>query len=417
MRRRTWISIAAVAVLLVVAGAGAAYWVVNRPVDDVHRGDELPFTPTTEAPPSTPPSTDPAEEDLGPNWPVFGRTVSRTRDAADLTDVKPPYRVAWKADTGFLEYPPSYADGVVYLSTNGGQVSARDVKSGDILWRRKFPKMTCAPAIDGDRVFFGARDGFVYALNTENGRTVWKTKTEEMESSPAYADGRLFMSSLAGKVRALDEDTGRVVWTFQAGAEVKHGPAYSGGRLFFGDYGGAMYSVRASDGKLLWKTQTNGLSGGYRSGNFYSTPAVAYGRVYIGNTDGKVYSFVAATGEVAWTYTMPYWAYGQPAVSGGRVFATSYDGTIAALDARTGNPLWRHPLPYNSLGGPIVVGQLVYVADHGASGGSKGHVYAYNAGNGNKVWSFPDGKYSPGIAGGGRLIIAGFLAMYALKPV
>ena len=83
-----------------------------------------------------------------------------------------------------------------------------------------------------------------------------------------------------------------------------------------------MYCLRRVERPpALEERTTHGLSSGFRSGNFYSTPAVAYGRVYIGNTDRKVYSFVAGTGQVAWTYTMPDWAYGSPAVSSGRVYA------------------------------------------------------------------------------------------------
>jgi outer membrane protein assembly factor BamB len=177
-----------------------------------------------------------------------------------------------------------------------------------------------------------------------------------------------------------------------------------------------MYCLRAADGHVIWHTSTHGLSSGFRSGAFYSTPAVAYGRVYVGNTDYKIYSFVAATGQIAWTYTMPWWAYGSPAVSDGRVFATSADGTFAALNARSGGLLWKHKLPFHSLASPVVVGPDVYVADRGPSGGAKGHVYAFNPGNGHRVWTFHDGKYSSVIAAHGMLIVAGFGHLYALRP-
>ena len=161
---------------------------------------------------------------------------------------------------------------------------------------------------------------------------------------------------------------------------------------------------------------THGLSSGFRSGTFYSTPAVAYGRVYIGNTDHKVYAFEASDGQVAWSYTMPDWAYGSPAVSGGRVFVTSWDGTIAALSARTGTLLWRHKLPYNTISSPTVIGPYVYVADRAAPGGTATRTRS-GCGDGRQVWRFPDGRFSTVIVGAGRLFVAGASRVYALQPV
>jgi outer membrane protein assembly factor BamB len=422
-RRRLFAVIAASSTVVLVGGAATAWWVVHRRTPDVHNGASLPFTLTSDpTEPSSSSSTGSNDKvRWGPAWPVYGRTMTRVRNASDLTDIRPPYQLLWKQPTGFLEYPPSYARGRLYLYSNDGRLASYDVDTGKRLWRTFLGategKGVGEPAVDGDRVYVGSRTNQVYSVYAKSGRIAWRKNVgAPMESSPAFDAHRLYISDLNGHVRAMDLATGRVIWTFQAAGDVKHGPALSGGRLYFGDYAGVMYCLRASDGHLIWRTSTNGLSSGLRSGQFYSTPAVAYGRVYIGNTDYKVYSFVAATGQVAWTYTLPWWAYGSPAVSDGRVFATGADGTFAALNARTGGLLWKHKLPYHSLASPVVVGPYVYVADRGPTGGSQGHVYAFNPGNGHRVWSFPDGKYSSVIAAHGKLIIAGFGHLYGLRP-
>ncbi len=421
MGRRKWIGIVAAAVLLLGVGGGAAYWVVKQRTGDIHNGAKLPFSSgSTEPTTSVSSGPDAAKQKRwGPSWPLYGRSIDRRRDASDLTAVHPPYRVVWRSrKVGFLEYPPSYADGVLYLATNAGIVSARSVTSDRVLWSRNIGSVVLgSPTIYGGRVYFGSYDNHVYALDARNGRLVWKTLTSKTESTPAVYGGKLYMGGLDGTMRALSPKTGRVLWTFRAAAAVKHGPAVSGGRVYFGDYAGVMYCVRASDGRLMWRTSTNGLSSGFASGNFYSTPAVAYGRVYAGNTDGKVYSFVAATGQIAWTYTMPDWAYGSPAVSDGRVYATSYDGSFAAFDARTGRLLWKHVLADRSLGSPTRIGPLVYVSDLGHGNNGQGHLYAYWPRTGILAWRFPDGKYSSVIAADGRLIVAGAVRLYALEPI
>src|SRR5712691_4326158 len=299
MRRKKWALSALAATVLLAAGAGAAWWTVHRRTGDVHRGDALPFTFTSDSTRTTPTTSDGKDgPNFGPAWPVYGRTMNRDRDASDLTSIAPPYRTAWSKGTGFLEYPPSYRDGVLYLATDTGYVSASSVVTGKVTWSFRIPAgITNEPAIVGNRVFFGGRDRVVYALGARTGHTAWRLRLkDEMESSPAYGHGHLYMSDIGDHVHSIDMATGHVLWTFTAADAVKHGPALADGRLYFGDYAGVMYCVNAATGKLIWRTATHGLASGFSSGNFYSTPAVAYGRVFIGNTDGKVYAFQTGDG-------------------------------------------------------------------------------------------------------------------------
>ena len=61
--------------------------------------------------------------------------------------------------------------------------------------------------------------------------------------------------------------------------------------------------------------------------------------------------------------------------------------------------------------------RLLYVSDLGKDrGAAHGHVYAINPATGKIVWRFNDGKYHSVIAAAGRLIVAGAIHLYALKP-
>jgi outer membrane protein assembly factor BamB len=412
--------IAAVAVLLAAAGAGVAYYVVHEPVADVHNGDSVPFTPSSPTDSTSQPvSSDPAPK-YGTPWPFYGRTAARTRDASDMTNLSPPYAVRWKSlSYGLLEFPPSYADGILYEATDSGHILALRLTNGKVVWHRRFGKAPNQPAVWGGRVYFDTFDphASVYALDATTGKVIWrKVLPAQAESSVLVWRGRVYLGSLDGSVWALSAGSGKVVWRIHASGAVKDSIAADDqGRLYFGTYGGAMYSVDAATGRVLWRTQTHGLSGGFRSGNFYASPAVAYGRVYISNTDGKVYSFAAATGQIAWTSTLPDWAYGSPAVAGGRVYATSYDGTVAAMTARTGNRLWTRRLPYRTLSSPVVIGRFVYVSDLGAKG-QHGHAYAMKVDSGHISWRFNDGKYHTAIGANGSLVLAGTSQVYVLSP-
>jgi outer membrane protein assembly factor BamB len=418
-RRRLLIIGAAACALLVVAGAGVAWWIVHEPVGDVHAGATLPFTPSEPTLPSTDEPAEPKKDRFGPAWPLYGRVDSRTRNATELNAVKPPYRVAWKVDQhALIEFPPSYNRGVLYLGRDDGWLVASNVFTGKVLWKHRFGSIPDQPAIWEGKLYFGTFDkpGSVYAVDAKTGHVIWRRQlTDQVESSMVVVDGRVFTGCNDGTVRALNALTGKVMWQYRAAGAVKDSLAVDGGRVFFGAYGGTMYSLRASDGKVLWDTHTSGLSGGYRSGNFYSSPAVAYGRVYIGNTDGKVYSFVASTGQVAWTSTFPDWAYGSPGVASGVVYSTSYDGTVGAMNARTGARLWTRKLPYRSLSSATIIGNLVYVADMGEKA-RPGNMYGLDPRTGAIRWHFNDGEYHGPVVAAGRLIISGFTTLYALRP-
>jgi outer membrane protein assembly factor BamB len=414
--------VAAAIGLLVLAGLGvAASLLMHRKTPDVHRGLTTPFiTSSTSGKTKTLTSKSRKHEktSLGPAWPFYGRSLDRTRDAEDQKAVRPPFRGVWSsAGGGSLEYPPTYANGVVYEAADSGYVAAYDLLSGKKLWHRKFRNFVLgSPALAQRLLYFPCYDGRLYALDRRSGKTVWSHYIGGMlEGSPAVWRGRVYEGSLSGSMRAFDASSGRLLWSFDSAGAVKHGPAIVGSRLYFGDYAGYIYCLNAKTGALIWRQHTSGLASGYRSGSFYATPAVAYGRVYISNTDGKVYSLVASSGELAWTHTFPDWAYGSPAVSRGRVFATAWDGSVAALNARTGSVIWSRKLPYRTLASPAVIGNLVYVADRGPAPGSKGDVFAFNVHNGRQVWHFADGKYSSVITGGGHLIIAGHGRLYVLE--
>jgi len=420
LRRRTWVTIAVAALLLLAVGAAVAYRIATSRTADVHRGNQLPFTLTTASTATTANGGGPADTP----WPTYGFDAARGRDASALTSVRPPYRVSWSAPQhALLEFPPSYAGGVLYLADDGGTVSALRLNGGGVLWSRHISAsrpqgaMADQPTVWGNEVIVDSFNQNVYALRRSDGRVLWVRHTADLlESSPAVSAGRVFVGGWSGHVYALSAATGRVLWTFSAAGAVKDSMAVSGNRVYFGDYAGVMYSLVASTGRLVWRTQTAGLAGGYRSGTFYATPSVAYGRVYAANTDGKVYAFEQSTGQIAWTHTFPNWAYGSPAVSAGRVFSTSFDGTFAALSARTGALLWSHVLPHKTLSSPTVIGRLVYVADLGTGGGSRGNLYAYDPASGRLVWRFADGKYSTVVAAAGHLVVAGFSRLYVLTP-
>jgi outer membrane protein assembly factor BamB len=181
--------------------------------------------------------------------------------------------------------------------------------------------------------------------------------------------------------------------------------------------------VNARTGKLRWRAEA--FAGFGRREHFYATPAIAYGRVFIGNTDGTVYAFGATTGRLLWASRAGTYVYTAAAVWDRTVYVGSYDGNVYAFDAATGERRWTYAAPGSIHGAPTVMNGLVYFATCGTCGrfGSRyaklgpRTTFALDARTGKRVWSFPDGHYSPIVADSERVYLVGSTRVYGLAPV
>ena len=122
-------------------------------------------------------------------------------------------------------------------------------------------------------------------------------------------------------------------------------------------------------------------------------PTVAYGRVYLAQQKGLFFALDADTGKVRWRKSIGRCAASSPTI-GKRVVYQSYmhpvaclqdqpgaNGYLVAWDADTGRERWRfRSAPIES--SPLLHGKRLFVGtwDH--------NVYAINAKNGKKIWSF-----------------------------
>jgi outer membrane protein assembly factor BamB len=122
-------------------------------------------------------------------------------------------------------------------------------------------------------------------------------------------------------------------------------------------------------------------------------PTVGYGRVYLAQQKGLFFALDAKTGKVSWKKSLGRCAASSPTVGKGLVYQSymhpveclqdqaGANGFLVAWDADTGAERWRfNSAPIES--SPLLHGNRLFVGtwDH--------NVYAINAKNGRKIWSF-----------------------------
>jgi len=162
--------------------------------------------PTTE---TLPPETvePPPEEDVDKRcWTMFGggprRELSRPAIDLGIPKGKPIWARGLKE---YIEYPPSYCDGVLYVNTFRGDTWAIEAETGKVIWKKvsSAPKPS-TPAIAGDKLIVSSKDGTVTALTRKSGKLVWQLRTNaKVESSPAVAGDTVYFGATDGRLFAV----------------------------------------------------------------------------------------------------------------------------------------------------------------------------------------------------------------------
>lgn len=382
-------------------------------------GSSRPRPTTTATPPPslpTPPTTvtQPTRTSAALPWPTYGADNARLRAVA-ASGVRPPFRRVWTFHgRHLLEFPPSVGYGSIFEEVFDGRLYSIDPANGRTRWRYTSHRCGWSSPALADHLLFATfignhecgatrTGGELVALSPETGHIRWRRKLGPSESSPLVADGTVYVADQNGYVYAFAARTGHLRWRFATGAPIKASPSLAYGRIYIGDYAGEMLALAARTGRLVWRSTGHG--------NFYSTASVNAGRVYVGSLDGSVYAFSARNGDVLWSFGTGSYVYASPAISRGLVLVGSYDHDFYALEGSTGSLRWTYHARAAISGAASVVDGIVYFSsfDH--------RTYGLLAANGRLRAEWPDGEYSPAVAGNGRLYLVGLGRIYALRPL
>jgi outer membrane protein assembly factor BamB len=393
--RRRILLVVAVLVLL-VAGAGVAYFLKSRErpggkLDTKLSGVTASVATNVAAP--TQPKKKKGRYHLVDDkrcWDNFGGDPARTLSRPGL-DIGLPLRHFWVVGLGsYIEYPPSYCSGILYVNTFGGRTVALDSHNGHRIWQRFGAMKPSTPAIAGPRLIVSSHDGNVTAYNRFNGQLLWRLHVNaKIESSPVAIGRVVYFGATDGRVFAVYARTGRVKWAYDTGGRINSSPSIAGNRLFASTYAGSIFCLRVSDGHKLWDKYFRRDVLRYES--FYASPSTDGRRVFTIARSGKIYAVSASSGHLIWTARVGGLGYSTPAIANGRVFIGGFDGGLRAFRASNGRLLWRRPLGGRILGGSFVAGNLVFTST------LEERTFALRVSDGKILWRLRIGKYSPGI--------------------
>lgn len=324
---------------------------------------------------------------------------------------------------------PVVADGRVFTLDAGATVAAT-ATSGAALWRRDLTpeRDNSAEATGGGIahadgvVYVSTSFGLLTALAADTGAVIWSQKLEATGSgTPTVANGLVYLTAGDDTGWAVDAATGRVRWLLSGTPDVANvlgapAPAVTDGLVIFGFGDGEVQAAFAQGGLPRWSTQVAGqrrFDAGAKISDITGDPIVVDGQLYVGSAQGRLVALNPDSGERIWTATEgtmgPVWPVA------GAVFAVSDRGELLRLAAEDGAIIWRVPLPGFTTDrprrqlerfthhGPVVAGGRVVVAS------SDGFLRFFDPASGASVGqvAIPGGATTaPAIAGGVLYVVS-----------
>jgi hypothetical protein len=230
-----------------------------------------------------------------------------------------------------------------------------------------------------DMLFAVTSSGLIHAFNAQTGETLWTAQPGPLDQpayGPAVNDKYLAIVS-GGNLYVLDRKTGKFLWSRPLGSAPAGAPALSEEIAFVTFLDGRVEGYHlGSPEKFPWYSQS--------VGRIYHSPT-ASGAVVTWPTN-RGYLYVGqATGlpRVLYRIETDAPATAPPTEADQFLYVTAADGHVYCFDALNGNEVWRYSMGYQAPGRPAVVGDRVYVASN------EPMLHALNAKTGELLWTAP----------------------------
>jgi outer membrane protein assembly factor BamB len=194
------------------------------------------------------------------------------------------------------ESAPATAFGAAIVGGDNGRVSAVLMQQGQLIWQQRISQPTgvteidrlndvdTTPVIVGNVVYTLGYNGNLTALDLRSGQVAWKREMGSVNDFIVDA-GRIYLVDQNDRVVAMNTEGGTNLWS---NSELLHrnltAPALYNGYLVVGDAEGYLHWINITDGRFVAQQKVDGSG-------FLSAPIVAGDKLVIQARGGKVYAF------------------------------------------------------------------------------------------------------------------------------
>jgi outer membrane protein assembly factor BamB len=143
-----------------------------------------------------------------------------------------------------VDTTPVVVNGVVYALAYNGNLTALDLRSGQILWKREIGSVHDM-VVDGGRIYLVDQDDRVIALNTDGGISLWRQSDllHRNLTSPVLYNGYLVVGDSEGYLHWINTDDGRFVVQQKVDSDgFQAEPVVASDKLLIQSKGGEVYA-------------------------------------------------------------------------------------------------------------------------------------------------------------------------------
>ncbi|ANI81878.1 MULTISPECIES: outer membrane protein assembly factor BamB [Kosakonia] len=193
------------------------------------------------------------------------------------------------------ESAPTTAFGAAIVGGDNGRVSAVLMQQGQMIWQQRISQangpteidrlsdVDTTPVVVDNVVYALAYNGNLTALDLRSGQIMWKRELGSV--SDFVVDGnRIYIIDQNDRVLALTTDGGVTLWTQ---SDLLHrnltAPALYNGYIVTGDSEGYVHWINVEDGRFVAQQKVD-------SSGFLTEPVVAGGKLLIQAKDGTLYA-------------------------------------------------------------------------------------------------------------------------------
>ncbi|NOC91082.1 MULTISPECIES: PQQ-like beta-propeller repeat protein [Ruegeria] len=332
--------------------------------------------------------------------PVVAGGLIYTLDAgATVSAVTPQGQLAWDTDL----VPPSdgdadatgggmaYSNGVLYVSSGFGRLTALDAKTGAVRWQKRLDATgSGSPMVNDGLLYLVAGDETGWTINTKDGRIAWQIEGTPSVGNVLGAPAPVIASDLAvfafgsGDVAATFRRGGIRRWNASVAGgrrgraaaqivDVTGSPMVVGNTIYIGNHSGRTVAFDAATGERRWTADEGAVDTVWPAGN----------SIFLISDRSQLVRLNAADGSVIWAQDLPsfvkdkrgrrgpIFAHYGPILAGGRIVIASNDGYLRFFNPVNGALVHQVEVPGGATTAPVVAGQTLYVVS------SKGDLHAF----------------------------------------
>ena len=285
----------------------------------------------------------------------------------------------------YYKLKPVISKNEIFTASRSGEISARNRKSGQVLWTIKLDRnIVSGPAVNASVVAVGTEASDLVLLDRTNGHVLWKKKVSgEVLAKPTLSAQNAIAKTIDGNLYAFDIPSGDMKWQVNHGSpdlilKSSSSPVIVSNVVLAGFSDGKLDAVDLSSGRLLWRRSIVFPKGGNdveRLIDIDADPVVKGDIVYLASYQGLIGALSLSNGQFLWS--RPASVYKNMLLKNNALYVTDSDDVVWAFNAQTGSVKWKQTeLKARGLTEPGLMNNRVVVGDR------QGFLHVLSADNG-----------------------------------